>query len=168
MEKDWKLSAMKEACCNLMMMTNYGSLACHDDARINSRVNNDATFEFKCSKVIDNHRRNRGHVDDHNDKWHYSGNCWGMRLEKSWNTTRWAIRSFCFVIDVIETNYFIACRYFTNSNLDLLQFRRGLIKMLLNNNFDESFVSARVSSVNTRSNSNCELINRLSYSKCVD
>ena len=40
--------------------------------------------------------------------------------------------------------------------------------MLLNNNFDEILVSARVSNVNTRSNSNCELINRPAYSKHVD
>ena len=40
--------------------------------------------------------------------------------------------------------------------------------MLLNNNFDESLVSARVSNVNTRGNSNCELTNRPAYSKHVD
>ena len=74
---------MKETIHNLMMMTVYGSLVCHEDTRINTRVNNDVTFEFKCSKVIDNHCSNRRSVDDHNNKRNDSGNNWGMSLEKS-------------------------------------------------------------------------------------
>ena len=88
-----------------MMITTYGSLAFDDDSRKNSRVNSDATFEFKYSEVIDNRHRNSRPVKNKN-KWNDSVNVWGMSLEKACNDTRWSIRSFCFVITVSKKMLF--------------------------------------------------------------
>ena len=61
MEKEWELIFMKEEDCDLMIMTACGSLSCDNDARMSTRANNDATFEFKHSEA-----------DDHNNKRHDS------------------------------------------------------------------------------------------------
>ena len=91
-----------------------------DDKKVNTRINNDVTFEFKCSEVISNHNKYRGAIYSHKNKKYESGNGWGMSLEKSWNTSRSEIRCFYFVIIVCKINYFLAYCYFTNSKMELL------------------------------------------------
>ena len=55
-----------------------------------------------------------------------------------------------------------------NCNLELLEFRGGFIKILLNNHFYEDIVLDRVININTQSNSNYKLMNYLLHAKFVD
>ena len=88
-----------------------------------------------------------------------------MSLEKSWNTNRQAIRCFYFVIVACEINAFLDYFCFTNSKIELLQFRKQLIKMLVSNLFHMGVVDARQNGVQLRRTSCCELVNHPPFQK---
>ena len=74
--KQCKFIVLKAFDYNLMMMKTCSCVFYEEDARINVRIDNDATFEFKCSEIISNHCKCRGAVYDNNNKRHDSGNGW--------------------------------------------------------------------------------------------
>ena len=73
-------------------------------------------------------------VDDHNNLRHAAPS-----IEATWKTQRWPIRLFSFLIAITEINTFIAFRYFvwkeSYSSMTLLEFRRKLASMLINNDY---------------------------------
>ena len=73
-------------------------------------------------------------VDDHNNLRHAAPS-----IEATWKTQRWSIRVFSFLIAITEINTFIAFRYFvwkdSDSCMTLLEFRRKLVSMLINNDY---------------------------------
>ena len=134
---------------------------------MNHQTDGTENFNFKFTKVTHNHFQHRAAVDDHNNKQCDSGNGYGMSLEKAQSMHRWVIKCFSFILAACEINAYLAYYYFKNLEIEVLDFRRGLVNMLLNNNFDEQLVTERLNGRPLRSNAVCELINRPLHKKII-
>jgi Transposase IS4 len=132
----YKLFVMKDAAYNTKLMSTYGSLVEHPDAKLQKRRIGDESTTFRYTEPFHNHYTFRHAVDDHNNHRHSD-----ISLEETWVTHTWENRVFAFLLAITEINLFYIYRYFIwqpEDAVPLLRFRRRLAKALIYNEYLES------------------------------
>mmetsp|Transcript_11506 Transcript_11506/g.20907 ORF Transcript_11506/g.20907 Transcript_11506/m.20907 type:complete len:212 (+) Transcript_11506:366-1001(+) len=99
---------------------------------------NDMTTHFNYPEVVGKHYDYCGCVDDHNNKRQDGGIKEGLALEVAWNTMRWPIRVFCFILAISEVNVYLAWLYFKGQRVEFLAFRKKLAHELIDNPYVEN------------------------------
>lgn len=130
---------MKDLDFNMKLMCTYGTVNVDPMQKDTRRHHKDgsnkgqATF-FKYPIPFANHFKYRHSVDDHNN---LRQQC--PSIEKTWETKRWAVRIFQFILAITEVNCYKAFIFFIWKDQDkpkprytLHQFRRMLALELIN------------------------------------
>ena len=127
----YKLFVMKDVLFNTKIMSTYGSLIEHPEAKEQRRTVENEQRTFRYTEPFHNHYLYRHAVDDHNNHRHSD-----ISLEETWVTHDWENRVFSFLLAITEVNMFLLCRYFKlecGKDITLLDFRRKLAKSLIDN-----------------------------------
>ena len=93
------------------------------------RGNGPTKVTFDYTKPFDWHFRYRHAVDDHNNLRHSLPS-----LEDTWDTRRWEIRVFSFILAITEINICLTVRFFkwtSGDAMTLVQFRRAFSGFLI-------------------------------------
>ena len=102
---EYTLWGMKEPDYVMRMMATGGALRSDNTCRETSRRVGGETVRFSYTLPYEWHFKYRHAVDDHNNLRHALPS-----LEDTWNTMRWAIRVFAFLLAVTEVNTYLALR----------------------------------------------------------
>ena len=134
----YNLFCMKDTDYVLKLMTTYGTLDEDQEKQSERYLGNGNFKKFRYTECFKNHYLYRHAVDDHNNLRHKI-----QSIEGCWQTTRWVIRVFSFLIALSETNAFLAIRYFVwhkpfrRAPITLLEFRKRLAVQLIENEYWE-------------------------------
>ena len=116
-----RIIELKEPDYTMLMKCTHGSIVIFDRARENVRIVGDTRASFKHSENSGNHFQYRNAIDNHNSKRHDGNTHDGIGLENSWNTIRWSIRVFSFMIAVTLFNSYLFFICFNDRNENIVQ-----------------------------------------------
>jgi hypothetical protein len=122
------IMCMKEEDYVMMLMSTYGTLTRVGDDKIRTIDNQRLTFKYP--EVIHNHYQYRDAVDSHNAR-----RMAPIAMEETWNTGRWPIRVFTYLLSTSEVNANLGESQFgaAEETRPQLEFRRLLARDLINN-----------------------------------
>ena len=130
----YNIFCMRDSKFIMKLMGTYGTLSVPVGQSSTFRKGaKSQTTTFKYTETFANHYKYRHAVDDHNNLRHRVPS-----IEGPWQTHRWSIRVFSYLLAISEVNAFLAFHHFIWSKFSqpeptLLQFRRKLVLQLIEN-----------------------------------
>ena len=126
---EYHMWCMKEPDYVMRIMATGGVLESDETCKTAQRGNGPTKVTFDYTKPFDWHFRYRHAVDDHNNLRHSLPS-----LEDTWDTRRWEIRVFSFILAITEINICLTVRFFkwtSGDAMTLVQFRRAFSGFLI-------------------------------------
>lgn len=141
----WRVIAHKDTKHLVQLLTTYGTSDLIGPVRFRYHPETNVKMSFRYTDAVHDYFFARGAVDRNNKQ--RQG---GLSFEQGWQTTKWHIRMFAFLVGVSETNAKFAASYFRDANkedpLSLFDFRLSVADHILSLHAAQERAPARKSS----------------------